>query len=357
MKKEKLEYLFFSLVSTFFIILFLYVFFKYLFFTLLPFLIAWCAALFVRPISVRLGKITSLPPRAISAVFGAVSVLCLLTLFVGVLVYTAKEAWDFFSGLALEGSIDELIKKLFSPFELLFENREGLEKLKEQILSALVSASTEAARALVSFLSSFIKSVPRVLLFIIVTSVATVYFCLELDTVNGAVRQILPKIWYLWLVGFKSNFLKGLLLYLRSYLFLMLFTFTVLLFGFFIMKIPFAILLAFTVALVDALPLFGVGTVLIPWGIFELLLGSHARGIGLIVLFLLSWILRQFIEPKIVSKSLGVHPILSLFIIYLGYSFFGFMGLFLVPLFVVLLQSLKNKIPPPSNSSSSDRER
>ena len=120
--------------------------------------------------------------------------------------------------------------------------------------------------------------------------------------------------------------------------------------GFLILRIESAFLIALLVAMLDVLPLIGVGTVLVPWSVFQILFGSTPCGIGLIVLFLLNEIVRQFAEPRIVGRNLGLHPVVSLLLLYVGYSTLGFAGLLLTPLVSVILYVIFNK----NNSSKID---
>ena len=129
----------------------------------------------------------------------------------------------------------------------------------------------------------------------------------------------------------------------RSYLIIMLITASEMLVGFLVIGVNNAPLLALCVSLLDMLPVIGVGTVLVPWSVFELLFGNFSRGIGLSVLFFVNLVVRQIIEPKILGKNLGIHPIISLVMLYLGYAVFGIFGLLLVPLFAVILNILIDK--------------
>ncbi len=341
--KERIEYFSHLALLILLSIFSAYLFIRFILLAILPFLIAWTVAFSVRPMAARFSEAAKLPKRVVSAIIGTVSILCILTLTVGIVIYALSEAWDLLSRLNEDKEIYEILKRLLNPLEIFFENQEGSEELKNQISSAISSALSGALSSIVSFLTGFVSSVPRVVIFIIVTSLSTVYFCVDLERVNAAVKSILPKRASLWLTEFKDRFLLTMLKYLRSYLFLMLFTFVIMIFGFMIMKIPFAIMLAFLVALLDALPLIGIGTVLLPWGVFEMLFGSFSRGVGLFILFGVAWLLRQLLEPKIVGKNLGVHPLISLVLLYIGYSFFGFFGLLCVPLGVVILEILLKK--------------
>ena len=127
----------------------------------------------------------------------------------------------------------------------------------------------------------------------------------------------------------------------------MLITFIIMLFGFLVLGVKYAVLFAFIVALLDALPLIGVGTVLVPWSIYQIIFGNVRLGIALIILFVIHQIIRQFTEPKIVGKNLGIHPVLSLILLYSGYVLFGILGLVLIPLLSVILNTLFDKNDAP----------
>ena len=120
----------------------------------------------------------------------------------------------------------------------------------------------------------------------------------------------------------------------------MLITFCETLIGFLIMGVEYAFLMATLVAFVDILPIFGAGTVLIPWAIFSLLTSNTPLGIGLLVLYAVTLVVRQFIEPKIVGTTLGIHPLATLASVYLGLSFFGFWGLILGPMSVLIIREV-----------------
>ena len=110
-----------------------------------------------------------------------------------------------------------------------------------------------------------------------------------------------------------------------------------------IMRVEYALLAALVIAFLDMLPIIGVGAILVPWSIIQLALGNLSFGIGLLVLFLVHELIRQIIEPKIVGKHLGMHPIVTLMLIYIGYSLFGVLGLLLLPVFTVVIDVISNK--------------
>lgn len=126
--------------------------------------------------------------------------------------------------------------------------------------------------------------------------------------------------------------------YLRAYLILLAITFLCLFVGFSILGVDYAFLLALLTAVVDMLPVLGVGTVLIPWAAVMLLQERFYLGFGLLILYGVMLILRQIMEPRLVGKSLGLHPVLTLFAGYAGWRLFGVIGMILGPPVAMLLR-------------------
>ena len=343
MNKEKLKLYSYLTITAVGALIFLYVFMKYLFVLALPFLIGWAVAFMVRPMATKISKATNIPYRLMSATLTLLIVAFGIAIIVSALIYAVSECWGFLSGLAESDRLYEILEKITNPISGLLGDREGAAELEAHISGAVSSMISSLLSGLVGWITAFVVSVPKVLIFILVTVISSVYFSLELEKVNSFCKRKLPKKISEWLVNFKNRFLSSLLKYLRAYLIIMLVTFIIMLFGFLVLGVKYAVLLAFVVALLDALPLIGVGTVLVPWSIYNLILGELGLGIGLVVLFVVHEVIRQFIEPKIIGKNLGIHPILSLFLLYAGYFVFGLMGLLLIPILSVIVNILINK--------------
>ena len=101
-------------------------------------------------------------------------------------------------------------------------------------------------------------------------------------------------------------------------------------------------MIAIAIAVFDILPVAGSGGILIPWAIISLILGDVPKAIGLLVIYVLISVIRQYIEPKIVGSSLGVHPIVTLAGLYFGLKLFGFLGMFIVPIAVMTLKAFND---------------
>lgn len=109
--------------------------------------------------------------------------------------------------------------------------------------------------------------------------------------------------------------------------------------GLFILEIPYAPLIALGMALLDFLPFFGTGIVLFPWAVIRFLSADYKMAIGLILIWAVSQLVRQFIQPKIVGDSIGMKPIPTLFLLYIGYKVAGMLGMILaVPIGIILVK-------------------
>ena len=131
--------------------------------------------------------------------------------------------------------------------------------------------------------------------------------------------------------------------WLRAELTLCAVTFAELLAGFVFLRQPYALLLSFLITLVDALPVFGTGTVLVPWAAAELLFQNAPGAIALAALYLLTLTVRNVLEPRLLGKQAGLPPILSLLAMYLGFCTFGVAGMVLFPFLLLLGAQLRRQ--------------
>ena len=135
---------------------------------------------------------------------------------------------------------------------------------------------------------------------------------------------------------------------LRAYGIIMLITFFELFLGLTILNLlhitenNYVVIIAIAIAIFDILPVAGSGGILVPWMLVSLVLGNTSTAIGLLIIYLVITVIRQYIEPKIVGDSLGVHPIITLAGLYFGLKLFGFIGMFVVPLTVMTLKAFND---------------
>lgn len=117
-------------------------------------------------------------------------------------------------------------------------------------------------------------------------------------------------------------------------------TFCLVTVGFVILKVPYAPVWGLLVALVDAMPILGTGTVLIPWAVIALLSGEHLQAIGILVIYAAALITRTTLEPRLVGQQLGMDPLLILLLLYVGFRLFGVLGMVAAPIVGAMVKSV-----------------
>ena len=216
--------------------------------------------------------------------------------------------------------------------QLIGDPAEYLNTQLQQLLSALASR-------LASGFGLFLRRLPGVALFVLVSVIASFYFAVEYERVRDVLLRILPSRFASRLPAWRRRTFAALKRCLRAYLLLFLLTLIELTLGFWLLRVEYPFLIALLGAALDILPVLGVGTLLVPWAIFTLMTGGTLRGVGLLILYAVMTIIRQIAEPHLVGKSLGLHPLLMLIAFYVGLKLFGFAGIFLGPLLGVLCKA------------------
>ena len=117
-------------------------------------------------------------------------------------------------------------------------------------------------------------------------------------------------------------------------------TFTILLLGYLLLGVSYAPLWALVTAVVDALPVLGTGSVLLPWSLISLLQGNVAQAIGLVGIYVVVAVTRSVLEPRLLGKHLGLDPLVTLIALYVGYKLWGIAGMILSPLLAVTVLQL-----------------
>ena len=220
-----------------------------------------------------------------------------------------------------------------------------LDTVDVALEDTLNRTTREVTAFVTNFATSVARNMPTFLISSIVTVVASWYIAKDFDMLLRFCRNLVSEKIYTNAVRIKNIFTKSILKFLIGYLILMGITFIELMIGFYILGVPYAPLMALGVAFIDVLPVLGTGTVLIPWAIFDLIMGNVWQGVGLIILYAVILVVRNVIEPKIIGKQMGVNPLLTLLTMFIGLRLFGLVGMLLVPIcFIVLFTYYKEEM-------------
>lgn len=184
---------------------------------------------------------------------------------------------------------------------------------------------------------NFAKNVPGTLIAIIMGILSAYFFTAERDKLIAGMKEHMPE-------GIQNS--VGMVLgdlkhvvggYFKAQLKIMVVVYLILLVGLLILRVDYVLLVGFLIAFLDMLPFFGTGTVLGPWAIIKILSGDYKMAIGLIVLYAVTQVVRQVIQPKIVGDSIGMNPLLTLVFMFIGYKFYSVIGMIVaVPVGMIL---------------------
>lgn len=337
MKKEKLESIVLVLIGILAGGILVLVGIRYVLPAALPFLLAWGVAFAVRGPSKLLSEKLHISERIIRPVLAIMLTLLLFSIIGVILWQMIALVWDTLADIgAGKNPVYDILYALSSGEISIFGDALP-EELAKRISDALGELLSSALSGIAAAVTSWVGAVPRVLLFLLVTLISLIFFAIDLEKINAFVRGALPEKLSCRLSTARRRLFSVAGKYVRSYLLIFGITLVIMTGGLMILGVRRALLLGFIIAVLDILPVIGVGTVLIPWSIIALCTGNNIMGIGLIILFLVNTVVRELAEPKILGKNLGIHPILSLILIYVGFALFGFTGLILTPIIAGLL--------------------
>lgn len=168
----------------------------------------------------------------------------------------------------------------------------------------------------------------------------------RLPRLRALLRQRLPERWSSQYVPALKGMKHTLWEWVKAQGKLMGITFLILSASFLLLRIPNALLWSSLIALIDAVPVLGTGTVLLPWAVVSLLQGKTVAGIGLALTYGAAWVMRAVLEPKLVGKHIGLDPLVTLAAFYVGFRLWGVAGMLLAPLAAA---AIKGAIPFTNN--------
>ncbi len=347
------------------IALLLWAFFKFALSALMPFLLAAAIAAIVSPTAKKISERTKLPRKLTSAillaaVFSAVSALLYMGISrliseLGGLLQRLSENPEII-GNTVQSILDRLTGNgsHFSFLQQIFDSEAlsvlgiDMNKAMQDVLASMISSMTSALPAAAV---SVVKEIPSALLFLIVLLIAAFYFSADGGNIWHGLASVLPDKWQKALPSLGEKFKKTIIGYIKAYFLIMLLTFCEMLIGLSILGAEYAFIMAIVISVVDILPVLGAGTVLIPWALLSFLTSNTPLGVGLLILYAVTLIIRQFAEPKIVGSTLGIHPLATLASVYIGLRFLGFAGIFVGPMTALLLREIFFKTPEAGDNS------
>lgn len=313
----------------------------------IPFFIAFVISLIIEPAIKFLMNKTNLTRRISSIIiFGIV-----FGIIVGLLV------WGM---ITLITEANELLQTLNYYFDTAYKQIQNIIsnfkldsiKIPDEIMMIVQDSTSDILNYLANWVKNFltniiniVTSIPTIAIYFVITILALYFICIDKIYMLDQIEHHIPKKWSKKILIHIREISSSLGAYLKAQVILILISFVISVIGLYIYKfiglnIEFPLLVALSISFVDALPILGSGTVMIPWGVGIAINGDIKLAVAIISLWILMSIVRQFVEPRIVSKQIGIHPIFTLISMYTGFKFMGITGLIIGPVILIVLNNI-----------------
>lgn len=205
----------------------------------------------------------------------------------------------------------------------------------DQYMGNLVSNMSEPT---VMAAGNIAKSVPYYLISFIVAVLSAYFFIVEREEVLAWMKRVSPESVQKRMTFVMDNLRYAVGGYFKAQFKIMGIVFLILLVGLGILDTGYFVLVAFLIAFLDFLPFFGTGTAMIPWAVYEFFMGDYKMTVALIVIYVITQAVHQLLQPKLVGDSVGLNPLVTLFLLYIGYRMGGILWMILaVPIGMVLI--------------------
>lgn len=312
-----------------------------------PFLIALIIANCLEPAIRKLMTKLKLK-RKTSTTILLIGIFTIIVLLVGLLITTiVSEASKLLENIniympMISDSINSIIDSIdINRLNTSIEIKNLIQNSSNDILVTISGYISNILKAILNL----ITKLPEIGIYIIITFLGTYFICADRYYIKDQFEYHIPKV---WAKKFNNHFKEisiQLINYVKAEIILVIIAFIIVLVGLYILKfiglnIGFPLMAAIGVGIVDALPILGSGTVLIPWAIISSLTGDLNLGIGIICIYIVVLITRQLLEPKIVSNQIGIHPIFTLISMYAGFKIIGILGLIVGPIILIIYKNV-----------------
>lgn len=315
---------------------------------LMPFVIGWIISSIANPVVCWLDKKLKIQKR-----FGsAIMIVAVLAAVVGLLYligsFLVREAGELIVHLP------EMYQSIVAQMEEIGQNLSGIVKmlpagmkdswkaLGSNLGDALGTWVGELTEPTVSMAGNIAKQIPTVVIGGFVSIISAYFFVADREMIMTWCKKVTPKAIYERLSMVVSNFKFAVGGYFIAQFKIMAVVCVILFIGLTLLKVEYAVMLSILIGFLDFLPFFGTGTAFVPWCIYTLLTGDYMRALFLALIYVITQVVRQLIQPKLVGDQVGLNPLPTLVFIYIGYRLGGFLWMILaVPLGMILINMFK----------------
>ena len=313
----------------------------------MPFLIAFILSLVIEPIIKLIMKKTKLKRKTSAIIVFGLAFAIIIGLIVWGTTTIITEASKLLENLNIYfDKAVEFVENIISKIDITKLN------IPEDVISTIQTSAMEFVEVIINFVKqwltsilSFLTSIPTIGIYTAITFLALYFICVDRIYMLDQLEHHFPQQWVRTLGTHLRKLVKTLGGYLKAELILVLISFIISLIGLYIfnivgLNVPYPLIAALLIGFIDLLPIFGSGFVMLPWAIISAFTGDITLGVSILILWAIMSIVRQFVEPKIVSGQIGIHPIFTLIAMYTGYKFIGILGMVIGPIVLIIIKNV-----------------
>lgn len=314
----------------------------------MPFVIGWVIALIANPVVRFLERKLKIVRKHGSALIIISVIGLVIFILYAVISWLYVELSGFLKDIPIlmNRAVDEINGALLNSrrlFEFLPDGlQDSLDQFSANLGEYLGTIVSKAAWPTVEIAGNLAKGIPNLLVNTVIMIFSAYLFTAEQDRMLFWMRQHMPDFLFKY-IGYLKRDAKGLIGgYFLAQFRIMFVVAGILAAGFIVLGVNYALVLAVLISVLDFLPVFGTGTALLPWGVVKLFTGEYAYAAGLLLIYVTTQVVRQIIQPKIVGESMGLPPLITLVLLYLGFKVSGIAGMILaVPVGLVFINFYK----------------
>lgn len=311
---------------------------------LMPFVIGWIIAAIATPLVNWLEKRLKIVKKLGSALI-VILVLAaiILVLYFGIsrLVLEIRDLIRNFPEMyaQLETGLRQIGDALSGIFERLPSGiRNGWNTVVENLDQYMGNLVSNISEPTMTVAGNIAKQVPSYLIGFLVSVLSAYFFIVQREEVLNWMRKVSPESIQKRMALVIDNLRYAVGGYFKAQFKIMAIVFVILLVGLGILGTGYFVLVAFLIAFLDFLPFFGTGTAMIPWAVYKFFMGDYKMTVALIVIYVITQAVHQLLQPKLVGDSVGLNPLVTLVLLYIGYRMGGILWMILaVPIGMVLI--------------------
>lgn len=299
----------------------------------MPFVVGWIIALMASPI-VRFFEEKLKMKRKIGSAFVIIAVIALVVLLiyfvcawlveqVGGLIEALPDMWN-----GMKADLDSMGKSLGVLLSRLpGETELNLNNLAETMGNYVGDALERLGTPTIEAAGNFAMQLPSIFIGLIMALLSSYLFVAERLQINEWFRKHTPAVFHIYYNMIRRSLIKSVGGYLKAQLKIEVWMYVLLVVGLGVLGVNYYALIALIIAILDFIPFLGTGTVLIPWAVIKISAADYKTAVGLLIIWCVGQLARQLIQPKIVGDSIGVPPLPTLLLLYIGYRVGGVIGM------------------------------